>query len=145
MNAVDINLSSGHWTGSRECDHSLAKAQPSNGACTFSAIAPPHICSRFCFGNVPAHLIEWELEAGGGRGGCRHLPHRHPGRHASEAKGQNVYLLTDLTVTKCSAKNRSEFGSRRTNMGFLGGTQNFTYFFDRSIVILSQLGHQADH
>ena len=60
-----VNLSSGHWTGSRECDHSLAKAQPSNGACTFSAIAPPHICSRFCFGNVPAHLIEWELEAGG--------------------------------------------------------------------------------
>ena len=54
-----------------------------------------------------------------------------------QVKNVNL-LLTDVTVTKCSAKKRSEFGSGRTNMGFSGGTRNFTYFFDRAIVVLSQ-------
>ena len=45
----------------RRSDHSLAKATVQ---LYIFCKRSPHICrSRFCVGNVPAHLIEWELGA----------------------------------------------------------------------------------
>ena len=82
---------------------------------------------------MPPHLIEWELEAGGVEENAAIFS-----TSSVDMQVKNVNLLTDVTVTKCSAKKRSEFGSGWTNMGFSGRTQNFTYFFDRAIVVLSQ-------
>ena len=74
---------------------------------------------------MPAHLIEWELEAG--EGGEEHagsdLLHLAVDMQV-KARGQNVDLLTDVTITKFSAKKRSEFGLGGGPIwGFQAGTQ----------------------
>ena len=74
----------------RRSDHSLAKATVQQYIfCKRS----PHICrSRFCVGNVPAHLIEWELgasrEESAGQKGIFSISHFIP------AKGSPFQLVS---------------------------------------------------
>ena len=98
---------------------------------------------------MPAHLIEWELEAGEGGeehagGGSCDLLHLAVDMQV-KARGQNVDLLTDVTVTKFSAKKRSEFGPGAGPIwGFQAGTQ--TLHISLAYQLSScPLGHQTYH
>ena len=126
-----VNLSPGHWTGSREnvithwLKHSSATVRAHSPRLIFAHVFASEMCRLIWLSG--SWRVGWEEDAGT--------------RQAMQAGARKVSYppAPPLTNVKKLCQKTVGIWVGWTNMGLSGGNQEFTYFSDRSIVILSCL------